>query len=273
MLSQELLKKIKHIEIKSNRLVDEIFSGEYRSNFKGKGMEFEDIREYYPGDDVRNIDWNVTARQGGAYVKQFSEERELNIFLMVDMSCSNDFGRKRELIAELGATLAFSASKNNDRVGAILFTDHVEKFIPSKKGKRHVLSIIDSILTYEPTAKGTSIQEALSFYTKIMKRRSILFLISDFMDEGYEQTLRSLQGKHDIILLRIMDPIEESLPKGAVFVFEDLESGEIVTIDNHKGDVKLEPLQGMNRKNMISIRSDEDYVKKLKNFFTRRGIR
>lgn len=156
MLSKDLVKKRRHIEIKSNRLVDEIFSGEYRASFRVKGMEFEDIREYYHGDDVRNIDWNVTARYDQAFVKQFSEERELNIFLMIDVSHSNDFGRKKELIAEIGATISFSATRNNDQVGLLLFTDKVEKFIPSRKGKRHVLSIIDTILSFEPNRLGVA---------------------------------------------------------------------------------------------------------------------
>jgi len=167
LLSKELAKKIKHIEIKSNRLVDEIFSGGYRSSFKGKGMEFEDIRQYYYGDDVRNIDWNVTARYNEAYVKKFNEEREMNIFLMIDMSRSNDFGKKKELVAEIGATLSFSAIRNNDRVGMILFTDKVEKFIPSMNGKTHVLSIIDTILSFEPNSKGTKIEEALKYFNKV----------------------------------------------------------------------------------------------------------
>jgi len=273
VLSTELVKKIRHIEIKSKRLVDEIFSGEYRSSFKGKGMEFEDIREYYHGDDVRNIDWNVTARHNQTYVKQFSEERELNMFLMIDMSHSNDFGRKKELIAEIGATLSFSANRNNDRVGMILFTDKVEKFIPSQKGKRHVLSIIDTILSYAPQSKGTNITEALTYYNRIMKRRSVLFLISDFMDEGYEDAIKSMSGKHDLIMIRVMDPIEERIPSGAVFTFEDLETGEILTIDNHKNQIEIEPVKGLNKNNMISIYTHEDYVKKLKMFFLKRGLR
>lgn len=273
MLSKDLVKKIRHIEIKSKRLVDEIFSGEYRSSFRGKGMEFEDIREYYHGDDVRNIDWNVTARYDRAYVKQFSEERELNIFLMIDMSHSNDFGRKKELIAEIGATISFSAARNNDQVGVILFTDTAEKFIPSKKGMRHVLSIIDNILSFEPKSKGTNINEALIYFDRIMKKRSVLFIISDFMDEGYNYTLKSLAIKHDVILLRIMDRAEEVIPSGAIFTFEDLETGELVTIDNLKSHIKPEPMKGFNKNNMISIYTDEDYVKKLKLFFARRGTR
>lgn len=273
MLSKELVKKLRHIEIRSNRLVDEIFSGEYRSSFRGKGMTFEDIREYYPGDDVRNIDWNVTARYNKAYIKQFSEERELNIFLLVDMSCSNDFGRKRELIAEIGATIAFSANRNNDKVGTLLFTDHVEKFVPSEKGKRHVLSIIDTLLSYEPESKGTSLKEALEYFNRVMKRRSIVFVISDFADQGYEDALRSVSAKHDVINICIVDPLEEKLPKGAIFTFEDLETGQRVTVNNRKGDMTWQPIKAIAKKNLITIRTDEDYAKKFKVFFQKRGLR
>ncbi len=170
MISKEIIKKIRHIEIKSSKLVEEVFSGEYHSRFKGKGMAFEDIREYYSGDDVRNIDWNVTARHNKPYVKQFSEERELNMFLLIDMSFSNKFGGKKDLIAELGATLSYSANKNNDRVGMIMFTDKIEKTIPSMTGKRHVLSIIENILTFEPKHKGTDIEKALKYFSKIEKK-------------------------------------------------------------------------------------------------------
>ena len=180
MISTELIRKIRRIEIKSNKLVEEIFSGEYRSGFRGKGIEFEDIREYYPGDDIRNIDWNVTARHNKAYVKQFSEERELNIFLLIDMSRSNSFGNKKELIAEVGATLAFSANRNNDKVGVIFFTEKVEKFIPSKNGRKHVLSIIENILNFEPVHSGTNLAQALQYFNRIEKT-SVVFLISDFL--------------------------------------------------------------------------------------------
>lgn len=272
MLSKELVKKIRHIEIKSKRLVDEIFSGEYRSNFKGKGMEFEDIREYYQGDDVRNIDWNVTARHNQTYVKQFREERELNIYMMVDISKSNDFGKKKDMIAEISATIAFSASRNNDRVGMILFTDEVEKYMPSKKGKKHVLAIIDSILSTTPQSKTTNIKRTLEYYNKIIKGRSILFLISDFMDDGYEETINKMSKKHEIIMLRIIDPIEDKLPGGAIFTFKDLETGKYVTIDNKKSDINIAPDRSLNKKNMITIYTHEDYVKKLRVFFSKRGI-
>lgn len=273
MLSKELIKKIKHIEITSKRIVDEAFSGQYRSNFKGNGMEFEDIREYYSGDDVRNIDWNVTARYNRAFVKQYSEERELNIFLMIDISGSNNFGAKRDRIAEIGATISFSAIRNNDLVGMILFSDQIERFVPSQKGKRHVLSIIDTILTHEPKSKGTNLQNALRYYNRVMKRRSVLFLISDFMDEGYENELQGISKKHDVVLIHVSDPLETVIPSGGVFYFEDLETGELVTIGNHRGKVQLEQPSITNRSNVISICTDEDCVDKLKLYFTKRRSR
>ena len=190
MTSKELIKKIRRIEIISNKLAEEIFSGEYRSGFRGRGMEFEDIREYYPGDDVRNIDWNVTARHNKAYIKQFEEERELNVFLLIDMSHSNSFGKKMELIAQLGATLAFSAIRNNDKVGMLLFTEKVEKYIQSKSGKKHVLSIIENILDFKPELKGTNLSNALQHFNRIEKKRSVIFLISDFLDQGFEKDLK-----------------------------------------------------------------------------------
>lgn len=273
MISKELIKKIKRIEIRSNKLVEEIFSGEYRSGFKGKGMEFEDIREYYPNDDVKNIDWNVTARHNKAYVKQFCEEREMNLFLIVDMSRSNQFGQKKELIAELGATVAFSACKNNDRVGAIFFTDEVEKFIPSKSGRKHVLTIIETILNFQPKQNGTHLAKALTYFNRVQKKRSIVFIISDFLDEGYEKELKMTFSRHDVVMLRVIDRAEETLPAGAIFTFEDLESGETVVIDNLKNKVQLNQDLMSYKKNVINIYTDEDYIKPLKRFFVRRGRR
>lgn len=270
MLSTELLKKIKRIEIKSQKLVEEIFSGEYRSGFRGKGMEFESIRQYYPGDDVRNIDWNVTARHGKAFVKQFSEERELNMFLLIDMSRSVSFGGKKDLIAELGATLAFSASRNNDRVGLMLFTDAVEKFIPSKNGKKHVLSIIETILNFVPQHHGTDVSKALQYFNRIEKTRSIVFLISDYLDEGYKKDIRIASNRHDLVMVRVVDKGEESIPGGAIFTFEDLETGETLVVDNLKNTYKSDDKPGMTGNNLITIYTDEDYVKPLKQFFKRR---
>ena len=273
MLSKETISKIRQIEIKSNKLVDEIFSGEYRSGFKGKGMEFEDIRQYYPGDDVRNIDWNVTARQNNAYVKQFCEERELNMFLLIDLSKSNSFGRKKELITEVGATLAFSACRNNDKVGLILFTDKVEKFIPSKNGKKHVLSTIEEIINFIPTDNGTDIAKALKYFNQIEKKRSIIFLISDFFDEGYQKELKITFSRHDLVMLRVIDRTEERIPSGAIFTFEDLETGEIMVLDNRRKECRTDQLLLPYKNSLINLYTDEDYVKPLKQFFKKRGGR
>ena len=270
MLRSELVKKIRRIEIKSNKLVEEVFSGEYRSGFKGKGMEFEDIREYYHGDDVKNIDWNVTARQNKAYVKQFCEERELNMYLMIDMSRSNDFGSKKDLIVEIGATLAFSACRNNDRVGLLFFTDKVEKFIPSKKGRSHVLSIIENILDFTPSSPGTDLGNALRYFNRIEKKRSIVFLVSDFLDEGYEKDISITSGRHDLVLVQVVDRAEEKIPSGAIFTFEDLETGKTVVLDNLRREYKMNSKLFISGKNLITLYTDEDYVKPLRQFFKRR---
>ncbi len=270
MLSSELIRKIRRIEIKSKKLVDENFSGEYRSGFRGKGMEFESIRQYYHGDDVRNIDWNVTARHNKAFVKQFCEERELNIFLLIDMSHSNNFGNKKALIAELGATLAFSATQNNDRVGVIFFTDRVEKFIPSKNGKKHVLAIIENILNFQPEYRGTDLSSALQYFNRIEKKKSVVFLISDFLDEGYKKELKIISGKHDLVLIRVVDRTEETIPAGAIFAFEDLESGETITLDNLRNEYRMDAKPGPAGSNLINIYTDEDYVRPLQQFFRRR---
>ena len=273
MDSSELVKKIKRIEIKSNKLVDEIFSGEYRSGFRGKGMEFENIRLYIPGDDVSSIDWNVTARQNKAYVKQFCEEREMNIYLLIDRSRSNNFGYKKEFIAEISATLAISATRNNDRVGAIFFTGKVEKMIPSKTGRKHVLSIIENILNFEPEQSDTDIAGVLRDFNRIEKKRSVVFLISDFLDDGYEKELRASGMRHDLIRVRVVDRAEERIPAGAIFTFEDLETGETFVMDNLKRDFPVTPPDGGSKRNLITIYTDEDYVSPLRQFFKRRGMR
>lgn len=270
MISKELIRKIRHIEINSNKLVEEVFSGEYKTRFKGKGMTFEDIRAYSPGDDVRNIDWNVTARHQSAYVKQFSEERELNVFLLIDVSGSNEFGRKKDMIAEISATLSYSANINNDNVGMIMFSDKIEKVVPSKSGKRHVLSIIENILTIKPTSKGTDIKKALKYFTKVEKKRSIVFLISDFMDQDYDNDLKIISKKHDLVLIRVMDPIEEKIPKGAIFTFEDLETGETMVLDNIRGKNDLVESLSIPYQNVIQVYTDEDYVRLLRLFFLKR---
>jgi uncharacterized protein (DUF58 family) len=273
MLGGELAKKIRRIEIFSNKLVDEVFSGEYRSGFRGKGLAFENIRQYMPGDEVRSIDWNVTARLNKAYVKQFCEEREMNMFLLIDMSRSNSFGRKKEFIAEISATLAFSATRNNDRVGVVFFTGKVEKLIPSKSGKKHVLSIIENILNFKPQQADTNLANALSYFNRIEKKRSVVFLISDFLDEGYEKELKVSAGRHDLIRIRIVDRAEERIPAGAIFTFEDLETGETMVLDNMRRDYVLNPPDIQSKRNLITIYTDEDYVKPLRQFFKKRGIR
>jgi len=271
LISKELIQKIRTIEIKSNKLVEEVFSGEYRSRFKGKGMSFEDIREYYPGDDVRHIDWNVTARHNKAFIKQFSEERELNMFLLVDMSSSNHFAGKKDIIAEIGATLSYSANKNNDKVGMMLFTDQVEKVIESKGGKKHVLSIIESILSFEPEHRGTDINHALQQFSKIVRKPSIVFVISDFMDEGFEKTIKQLKRRHDVVLIRVRDRKEDHLPFGGIFTFKDLESDEMVTLDL-KRQKKPNIDTGVNGlSDVISVYTHEDYVKILRIYFMKRG--
>lgn len=273
MISAELVKKIRRIEIKSNKLVEEIFSGEYRSGFRGKGMEFDDIRQYYPGDDVRNIDWNVTARQNKAYVKQYCEERELNMFLLIDMSHSNNFGSKKDIITEVAATLAFSACKNNDKVGVIFFTDKVEKFIPSKSGRKHVLSILENIQNFIPEMKGTNIVKALQYFNHIEKRRSVVFLISDFLDDDFKKDVKITSARHDLVLVRILDRAEERIPAGAIFTFEDLESEETIVLDNMKNEFRTDKSFGLPKNSLINIYTDEDYVKPLKKFFRGRGPR
>ena len=273
MVSSEMVKKIRRIEIMSNKLVDEVFSGEYRSGFRGKGMEFESIRQYLPGDDVRSIDWKVSARYDKTFVKQFVEEREMNMFLLIDMSRSNSFGRKKEYIAEISATLALSATRNNDRVGVVFFTGEVEKLIPSKNGKRHVLSIIESILTYEPRRSDTDIAGALQYFNRIEKRRSIVFVISDFLDDGYEDELRVSANRHDLIRIRVVDRAEERIPAGAIYTFRDLETGETLVMDNMRQAFLMAPQWQGSKRNLITLYTDEDYVKPLKLFFKRRGRR
>lgn len=273
MISGAMVKKIRKIEIKSNKLVEEVFSGEYRSGFRGKGIEFDDIRQYVIGDDVRNIDWNVTARHNKAFVKQFCEEREMNLFLLIDMSRSNSFGGKRELICEIAATLAFSACKNNDRVGVIFFTDRVEKLIPSANGRKHVLSIIQNILEFQPQSTGTDVAKALQYFHRIEKKKSVVFVISDFLDEGFHKDIKITASHHDLVLVRVASKAEERIPAGAVFTFKDLESGETVVLNNLHRDFR--PVSRLDRykTSLINVYTDEDYVKPLKKFFRRRGRR
>ncbi len=235
MLPREVLKKIRRIEITTSRLVNDIFSGEYHSSFRGRGMEFSEVRDYIPGDDIRTIDWNVTARYDRPFVKVFREERELTVVIAVDLSASGLFGSgnafRRDVSAELAALLAFAAIKNNDKVGLLLFTDRIEKFIPPRKGRRHVLRIIRDVLYYTPTGRKTGIADALAYLLNAIKKRSVIFLISDFFDSGFEKQLSIISNKHDMVAVRVFDPIERVWPSSGLINLIDLETGGEMTID------------------------------------------
>ena len=235
LTSQEILKKVRRIEIRTNRLVNESLAGEYHSVFKGRGMEFDEVREYALGDDVRSIDWNVTSRMGHPFVKKYVEERELTVMLVVDASASGDFGTvqrtKREVAAEVCALLAFSAIRNNDRVGLLIFTDREEKYIPPRKGRNHVLRVIREVLTARPKGKGTNLALALESLSRGIRRRSVAFVVSDFLDVGFEKSLRIANQKHDLIAIALSDPREKELPAVGILELEDAESGASILID------------------------------------------
>lgn len=267
MSRTELLKKIKKIEIASSILANELFSGNYCSFFKGNGMEFSDIRRYYSGDDVKKIDWKVSAKQRKTYVKEFTEERELSIYLMIDISNSNNFFAKKDLISQLVGSLAFSAIKNGDKLGAIFFTDRIEKIIPTRKGRNQSLIILDNLLNYQPIGEKTNIKSALEFFYKVVKRRSILFLISDFIDKDYEKTMNIVKQKHDLIAIRIADKKFETLPEGAIFNMVDSESKENIIIENLKKKINISENIS---KDILTLYTDDDYVSVLTNFFKRR---
>lgn len=271
MEKKELLKKIRKIEFKAKKLSDNIFSGQYKSKLKGNGLEFSDIRRYTPGDDVRNIDWKVTAKQRKAYVKEFTEERELSIFLLIDVSPSMIFKEKMEYICEIVASLAFSATKTGDRIGAIFFSDKIEKVIPLKKGKKHSLAILDTLLNMKTFGKKTDIMNVLRYFGKIYKRRATIFLISDFLDENYEKELKILSQKQDIIPIRIGDKRSEELPVGAIFNLKDSETGEIVTVENFKRNKVNQ--ENFNIKNGINVYYGEDYVKEISKYFKKGRIK
>ncbi len=290
METRELLKQVRQIEIKTKGLVNHVFSGEYHSVFKGRGMEFSEVREYQIGDDIRNIDWNVTARFGHPYIKVFEEERELTVMLIIDLSGSLSFGTenktKQQIAAELSSILAFSALKNNDKVGLILFTDKIEKFVPPRKGRKHVLRIIREVLSFEPEGKTTDIDLALQYFNNSIKKRSIAFLISDFMDEGFEKILRIAGKKHDLIGVVLSDRREKEIPRLGLVKFHDAETGQQRWLDtSNKETYRL--IQKLNRENeekrkslflssgldSIEINTGEDYVKPLVQFFKMRGNR
>jgi uncharacterized protein (DUF58 family) len=235
MLPKEVIRKIRRIQITTSRLVNESLAGEYHSVFKGRGMEFDEVREYQHGDDVRTIDWNVTSRTGHPYVKRYVEERELTVMLLIDASASGLFGSsgkvKGEVAAEISALLAFSAIKNNDRVGAMLFTDRIEKFIPARRGSTHVLRVIREVLYHKPEGRGTRIQKALEHLNLVVRKRAVVFLISDLLDQGFEQPLKVANRRHDVVILQIVDPREQELPDVGIVELRDAETGEIVEVD------------------------------------------
>jgi uncharacterized protein (DUF58 family) len=242
MLSRELLREIRKIEIVTRRLVDQQMAGQYHSVFKGRGMSFDEVRAYAPGDEPRLIDWNVTARTGQPHVKRFVEERELTVLIVVDMSGSMAFGtardEKRVVAAKLAAMMAFSAVKNGDRVGLVAFTDEVERFVPPKKGRKHVLRIIDEILTFDPVGRGTSLGRALQFVGNVTKRKAVVFLISDFLDADYERPLHVTARRHDLIPMTVVDPAEEALPDLGLLLIEDAETGEVSVLDTGSASVR-----------------------------------
>jgi uncharacterized protein (DUF58 family) len=235
MLPKELLKKIRRIHIRTSHMASDVFAGHYHSAFKGQGMEFEEVREYLPGDDVRTIDWNVTARQGKPFVKRFREERELTVMLLVDVSGSQQFGTagqlKRELVAEVGATLAFSAIKNNDKIGLIGFSDRIERYVKPDKGTRHVLRVIRELLTLEAAGQGTDVAAALDYLNRVMRRRAVVFVISDFQADPFDRQMRIAKRRHDLIPIAITDPREVELPNVRFIELMDNETGERVTVD------------------------------------------
>jgi len=290
MLTKELLKQVRQIEIKTKGVVNQVFSGEYHSVFKGRGMEFSEVREYQFGDDIRNIDWNVTARFGHPFIKIFEEERELTVMLLVDLSGSLVFGSiektKQQIAAELSAILAFSAMKNNDKVGLILFTDRIEKFVPPRKGRTHVLRIIREVLSFEPEGKGTNIKAALEYMNNAIKKRSIVFLISDFMDNGYEKILRTVGRKHDFIGVVLTDEKENLIPKVGLIKLQDAETGQERYIDTSdeafqkwfvrsrlENYEKRRSLFIKSRLDSINIQTNQSYIKPLIEFFRLRERR
>jgi uncharacterized protein (DUF58 family) len=288
--TREILKKIRRLELRTRRLVDSMFAGSYHSVFKGRGMNFEEVREYNPGDEIRSIDWNVTARMNAPFVKKFTEERELTVMLVVDVSGSEDFGSvnssKRELAAEVASILAFSAIQNNDKVGLLLFSDEVELFIHPKKGRMHTLRLIREMLYFRPRRRGTNLAAALEYLNKVVTRRAVVFLISDFLDEGYARPLAVAARRHDLVAIPVVDPGEEDLPDVGLVTFEDPETGEQIEINTSSRALRGAYLaleekrkRGIEQKlrklgiDMIPLRTNEDYLRVLRAFFDRREQR
>lgn len=290
MIPKEILKKVEQIEIQTRGLVNDVFSGEYHSVFKGRGMEFSEVREYQYGDDIRTIDWNVSARIGHPYVKVFEEERELTVMLLIDVSSSGEFGTvermKGEIAVEICALLAFSAIKNNDKVGLIIFTDKIEKYVPPKKGKQHVLRVLRELLYFEPEGKKTNISVALEYLSNVVRKRSIVFLISDFISEDFSRALKIVNKKHDVVAVNITDPREKELPDVGFIELEDAENGEIITVDSTDSELR-NLYYTYNRKqkedrdrlfksmnvDFIDISTDKSYIEPLIKFFRMRAKR
>ncbi len=287
MDTKEILKKVRKIEIKTRKLSDNIFGGEYHSAFKGKGMTFSEVRPYQYGDDIRNIDWNVTARYNETFVKVFEEERELTLMLMVDISGSEFFGSieqfKNEILIELAATLAFSALQNNDKTGLILFSDQIELYIPPKKGKSHILRIIRELIEFQPISKKTNIANAFEFLNKVVKKKAIVFMLSDFIGEPYQKSLQITAKKHDLTGIRVYDEREASLPNIGIVLSKDAETGKIQYIDTTSKSIrkdyenyykeKVAYFESNFRKSgagVLSCRLDESYIKKLLGYFKHR---
>jgi len=290
MIPREILQKVRRIEIATRGLVNDVFSGEYHSVFKGRGMSFAEVREYQYGDDIRAIDWNVTARTGAPFVKVFDEERELTVMLLVDASGSGEFGSvaqmKNELAVEVCAALAFSAIKNNDKVGLIIFTDRVEKFVPPRKGRRHVLRVLRELLYFRPEGRGTDVGAALEYLTRVIRRRAVVFLVSDFLAEGYQRALSVAGRRHDVIAVEIGDRREEMLPAVGLIELEDAETGEQVVVNTSDRtfretfQARIESARAERQRtfrrtkvDVMSLRTGDSYVEPLMRFFQERARR
>lgn len=288
MIPKELFKKIRHIEIRTKGLVNDVFGGEYHSAFKGRGMDFAEVRPYQIGDDIRSIDWNVSARTGETFIKVFEEEREQTLLLAVDISGSEDFGSrnkfKREIAAEICAIIGFSAIKNNDKVGLLLFSDQIELFVPPKKGRRHVLRLIRDLFAHEPMSRGTQLSVALDRILHVLHRRSIVLLVSDFLDKGFEKPLRMVARRHDTIAIHLQDHREERLPPVGLIELTDAETGETMLVDTRSRHArklfeehaywereKVSDVLQRARVDRIGIRTDENYVEPLIRFFRKRN--
>lgn len=287
MTTEEILRKVKELEIKSKKITTHLFTGEYHSAFKGKGMSFREVREYAAGDDVRFIDWNVSARFSHPFTKVFEEERELSVMLLVDISASNLFGtvgrRKKDLIVEMAAVLAFSAVSNNDKVGVIFFSDKIEKYIPPKKGKQHALFIVRQLLTMETKSKNTNLDAAIKYFNNSSSQKNIAFILSDFLDEGFDNDLKVISRRHDVIGVRVYDKMDMQLPDAGLLQLQDAESGKISWVDSSNALVRYNYQQHfMNQSDLcktyfrkagaelLHIRTDDDYVKILQQFFIKR---